>query len=229
MLFFISRKKMEAEVARRAAETCERILQEMGADVHDNVKQHAFMCSMDAVALERSVKDPDLQSLLVRLKLNIERLLHAVGIATRKLSPSSSKDETLVTQLQTLCRNIDRPGMATIHFANNGEPVRLGDSTEIYILRMVQELIQNAFRHSYAWHIWVRIQWQPGRLIIEVEDDGSGFNRLEEFIGLLKKKHNSIKMRSNAIGASIKYKRGKKGLLAILRMKTTEHSPIKQE
>ena len=89
---------------------------------------------------------------------------------------------------------------------------------EMYLVRIVQELIQNAFKHSSAWHIWVRLYWDPEILIIEVEDDGSGFSRISEFINKLKKKTNTLKMRTLAINASIDYVHGAKGLLARIKL-----------
>ena len=50
--------------------------------------------------------------------------------------------------------------------------------------------------------------------MIEVEDDGTGFSKVPEFIGLLNKKYNTLKMRSEAIGARIQFSQGKSGLLA---------------
>jgi signal transduction histidine kinase len=84
----------------------------------------------------------------------------------------------------------------------------------MYLFRIVQELVHNAFKHSAAWHVWVRLTWEAQKLIIEVEDDGSGFSKIPEFIDRLKKKHNSLKMRTLAIGAKISYLQGEKGLMA---------------
>ena len=59
-----------------------------------------------------------------------------------------------------------------------------------------------------------KAQDDPDTLVIEVEDDGSGFSRNSEFIGKLRKKNNSLKMRTTAISAGIEYLQGMKGLLA---------------
>ena len=95
-----------------------------------------------------------------------------------------------------------------------GEEKAIPSSNQTYLYRIVQELIHNAFKHSSAWHVWVRMNWEPSGLILEVEDDGTGFHKISEFLDRLKKKHNTLKMRSQAIGASISYHHGQKGLLA---------------
>jgi signal transduction histidine kinase len=114
---------------------------------------------------------------------------------------------------------MEQPGAAHIHFESDGTPQSIENQQEMYILRIVQELIHNAFKHSSAWHIWVRLKWDSSQLAIEVEDDGSGFSRIPEFISRLKKKNNTLKMRTLAIGASIDYLQGAKGLLARVRLR----------
>jgi signal transduction histidine kinase len=84
----------------------------------------------------------------------------------------------------------------------------------MHVFRIVQELIHNAFKHSAAWHIWVRLTWSNQGIIIEVEDDGSGFSKVQEFVKRLKSKNNTLKLRSMTIGATIEYLQGSKGLLA---------------
>jgi signal transduction histidine kinase len=43
------------------------------------------------------------------------------------------------------------------------------------ILRIAQEALQNALRHAHADHITLRVSAADGRLLLEVEDDGVGF------------------------------------------------------
>ena len=85
---------------------------------------------------------------------------------------------------------------------------------QTHLYRVIQELIHNAFKHSAAWHVWVQLKWEPNQLTLEVEDDGTGFHHLNEFIHRLRNKHNTLRIRSQVIGASITYHHGPKGLLA---------------
>jgi signal transduction histidine kinase len=44
------------------------------------------------------------------------------------------------------------------------------------ILRIAQEALANALRHAEAEHVWVRLGAEDGRLVLEVRDDGVGFD-----------------------------------------------------
>jgi signal transduction histidine kinase len=43
------------------------------------------------------------------------------------------------------------------------------------VLRIAQEALQNAVRHADAQHVSLRLRTEDGRLLLEVEDDGVGF------------------------------------------------------
>jgi signal transduction histidine kinase len=44
------------------------------------------------------------------------------------------------------------------------------------ILRIAQEALQNAVKHAHAHHVTVRLGADDGGLLLEVEDDGVGFD-----------------------------------------------------
>ena len=52
-----------------------------------------------------------------------------------------------------------------------GDPAR-----DRELLRIAQEALQNAVRHARARHVAVRLRGGNGRLLLEVEDDGVGFD-----------------------------------------------------
>ena len=104
--------------------------------------------------------------------------------------------------------------MGNIYFDSSGVEQSIVSFKRVYLYRIIQELVHNAFKHSSAWHVWVRLRWEENQLSIEVEDDGSGFNKMSEFIERLRRKNNTLKIRSTVLGATISYHHGQKGLLA---------------
>jgi signal transduction histidine kinase len=44
------------------------------------------------------------------------------------------------------------------------------------VLRIAQEALANALRHAAAEHVWVRLGRENGRAVLEVRDDGAGFD-----------------------------------------------------
>lgn len=219
MAIFVSSKKLEAEISRRTAETCEQIISEMGAELHDDLIQKLSVFRLYLDRMERSSGDQaEIDSLSIKMRSEFDQVIHVVRNISRRLLPVKMEGDTLDKTIEMLCQNMEHPGTGHIHFENDGSPKPLEEQVERYIFRIVQELIHNAFKHSSAWHIWVRLKWKMDSLIVEVEDDGTGFSKIPEFIERLKRKNNTLKLRSTIIGAKLHYSQGQKGLLAKLKM-----------
>lgn len=223
MAIFISHRRLESEIAKRTAEACEQIISEMGAELHDDLIQKLSVLRLYIDRMERASGDQsEIDALSIKMRSEFDQVIHVVRNISRRLLPARMEGDTLEKTLGMLCQNMEHPGTGHIHFENHGVPIPLEEQTERYLFRIVQELIHNAFKHSSAWHIWVRLHWQPTRLILEVEDDGTGFSKIPEFIQRLKTKNNTLKLRSSLIGANIAYSQGDKGLLARLILKTND-------
>ena len=217
MAIFLSNKKMDAEISRRVAETCEQIISEMGAELHDDLIQKLSVLRLYIDRMERSAADQaEIDSLSLKMRSEFDQVIHVVRNISRRLLPATMEGETLDKTLQILCQNMEHPGTGHVHFENTGTPHSLDPQVERYLFRIVQELIHNAFKHSSAWHVWVRLTWNPDAIDLQVEDDGTGFSKIPEYIQRLKKKNNTLKLRASVIGANIKYSQGEKGLLAKL-------------
>ena len=215
MPFFISQKKIEIEISRQVAEACDQITAEMGAELHDDLIQKLSIIRLHLDRLERSAHSAeDASQLLLSMRTDFEGVIQAVRRISRKLMPISVTDSSFQEGIQLLCQNMERPGAGNIHLTMSGHEQQISMTCKTHLFRIIQELIHNAFKHSAAWHIWVRVEWSTGRLLLEVEDDGTGFHRISEFIDGLRKKNNTLKMRSNALGALLTYHQGQKGLLA---------------
>jgi signal transduction histidine kinase len=214
-IIFTSQKKIEIEIARRASEICDQIILEMGAELHDDLIQKLSIFRLYLDRLERSAHSPaETEALLINMRADFEGVVQAVRRISRKLMPEFTNNDSLNASIELLCQSLEKPGVGNIYFEALGTEEKISPHTLSYLYRIVQELIHNAFKHSAAWHIWVRLKWQPKKLLIEVEDDGSGFNKISEFIDRLRKKNNTLRLRSQVIGAVVTYHHGKKGLLA---------------
>ena len=82
-------------------------------------------------------------------------------------------------------------------------------------------MFNNAIKHSHAWHIHVAMHWSDQDLALEVQDDGIGLERSEQFknsrtsgnMGLV-----NIQKRAGLIGAKINMEPIPKGLKTIIKL-----------
>lgn len=205
----------ETDTTRLAMEACEHIVSEMGAELHDDLIQKLSVFRLYLDRLERSKADPAaIETLLLKMNVDYQEVVQSVRRISRRMLPVKTEGDSFEAGINMLCQNMERPGSSTIHFLPQGKEQKLPELAELYLNRIIQELIHNALKHSSAWHVWVRLTFTEHQLLLEVEDDGTAFSNIPEFISSLKNKHNTLRMRSHVIGAGIEYLQGSRGLLA---------------
>jgi signal transduction histidine kinase len=64
-----------------------------------------------------------------------------------------------------------------ISVQSTGAPRRLPAVTEHHLLRVAQEAIANALKHSGAKRIQLALEYQPAQFQLRIRDDGRGFDR----------------------------------------------------
>jgi len=213
-MFFTSSSDFNERVSIRAAEFCEQIVLEMGAELHDEVIQKLSSMSFYIERIERAAGDAsEIRNLVTRMRGDFENITQSVRVISRRLHPVHIADTTFTDSIEQLCVSMQSPGNGHISFITSGSEFPLGQLSFTYLYRIVQEIIHNAFKHSAAWKVDVAISWIPTALVIEVEDDGTGHAKMDDLTSSLQNKYNTLQMRSHAINASIRYVKGKKGLL----------------
>jgi signal transduction histidine kinase len=219
-LRIITKQKYETEIATRTAEVCEQIAREMGAEIHDELIQKLTIFSLHLDRLDRATNHPaEIESLLLKMRSDFQGMVSSVRSISRKLMPVNIMNDSFQVSIKLLCKNLEQDGQGQVHFENSGDETETTTQIKKHLYRVVQELIHNAFKHSAAWHVWVRLIWKKEELTIEVEDDGSAFSMLQEQIARLESKHNTLKMRTQAINAHLSFRQGEKGLLATVKYK----------
>jgi len=84
----------------------------------------------------------------------------------------------------------------------DGAP-RLHPDVESEVFRVAQEALQNAVRHAAAQRIEVRLANGAGRLVLEVSDDGTGFDPVAPGVRSRRLGLTSMEERAAALGGSL--------------------------
>jgi signal transduction histidine kinase len=148
----------------------------LALDLHDAVSQKLFGLALSAEAagtlLER---DPAAAREQVE---KLQTLAHEALDELRSLvfelrPPDLEKDGlggALRKHVEVLRRLQQREIQLDVADELPSDPARDGE-----VLRIAQEALQNALRHANAPHVALRLSAENGRLLLEVEDDGVGF------------------------------------------------------
>ena len=74
---------------------------------------------------------------------------------------------------------------------------------DLEVLRIAQEALQNAVKHSHASHVTVVLRGDGDRLLLEIEDDGVGFDPAAEGIRSRRLGLTSMEERAERIGGTL--------------------------
>ena len=99
-----------------------------------------------------------------------------------KHAPSRVDEIGLPAALAEICRAYrDRLG---VEVQAEVEPVVLSPALEHAVLRVTQEAIANAVKHSAAGTVRVRLHGDENQIMLQVTDDGSGFDVADDGGGI---------------------------------------------
>jgi signal transduction histidine kinase len=148
----------------------------LALDLHDAVSQKLFGLVLSAEAAATLLeRDPaSAREQVVKLQTLAQEALHELRSLVFELRPPDLEKDGLCGALrkhvETLRRAQQREIELDVDETIPGNAERDGE-----VLRIAQEALQNALRHADAEHVVLRLHSDDGRLVLEVADDGVGF------------------------------------------------------
>ncbi len=164
VLFLAFRDSATVEERRRLAR-----------EMHDGVAQE--MASLGYFVDTLVDQEPEGSPRARQLGLLRERLTMVVGEVRRSvqtLRTSIGENDSLGTAIGSLARHLSASSGMPIHVTLDEQPTRLRPEVESELLRIAQEAMTNAVRHSGARAIEVLCRVAPPTAEIVVSDDGRG-------------------------------------------------------
>lgn len=173
-------------------------------ELHDAVSQKLFSLRLTAQAAAALVdRDPsrakgELQQVAVLAAEAADELRAAVV----ELRPAALDEDGLVATLRTHTQVLDRAHSAEVTFDSCGVRA-LPAAQEEAMLRVAQEALHNALRHSGAARVDVTLTRRGAGAVLRVSDDGSGFDpsgvrRAGRHLGLV-----SMRDRAGGVGGRL--------------------------
>lgn len=174
-----------------------RIAQELHDDVGSSLS--ALKLNLPTLSLNKEDKS-FVNNQLNNLVLKVRRI-------SNELLPSVLDELGFINAIKNLASTLDKTVETTFIFTNKTDfPPKLTKETEMALYRITQELLNNILKYANADHTIIELSSKENILILEVNDDGEGFdpNKLEvsnpESHGL-----KNIKGRIQQINAEIDY------------------------
>jgi PAS domain S-box-containing protein len=208
----VENARLVAEVRGKAA-LDER--HRLARELHDSACQQLFSMTLHLRAAELAGTQAD--GALLR---TLDQLAHAALDDMRalifELRPTPLDAEGLVGAIRDQAAWITRRGGPSVTVEGPDERWEIAADAELDVYRLAQEALHNCVKHAAATHVRVRIdaaEDNPRTLVLEVADDGIGFDPAQKApgLGLV-----SMRERAERLGAQLVVTAGSGGTVVRL-------------
>lgn len=165
-----------AEQAQKAAVTEER--NRLAREIHDTLAQ-SFAGILIQLRAAKQIMNGDKPESAAHLDSAMNLALTGLSEARRSvkgLRPQLLRDGDIVHALEQLVNQLSGESHMKIHLSATGELPSLPTDVESNVLRLTQEAITNAIRHSGGSRIDVKLSADSEILKLMIDDDGDGFD-----------------------------------------------------
>jgi signal transduction histidine kinase len=173
-------------------------------ELHDAVSQKLFSLRLTAQAAAALVgRDPArARGEMRQVAALAAEAADELRAAVVELRPAALDEDGLVATLRTQTQVLDRAHTARVTFTGKGVRA-LPAAQEEALLRVAQEALHNALRHSGAARVDVALERRGPGAVLRVTDDGTGFDprtvrRAGRHLGLV-----SMRDRAGGVGGTL--------------------------
>jgi len=160
---------------RRIATVEER--QRVAREIHDGIAQELVYVGyeLDALGADMDAKRPTARETVRRTRDHVTRIISELrlSIFTLRTAPEPGG---LGAALGEYVRSVAGAAGIAVHLSLSEDPARLPADAEAELLRIAQEAVSNARKHSKARNLWITLNVDPPHVLLRVEDDGQGID-----------------------------------------------------
>jgi signal transduction histidine kinase len=166
----------EAEITKTQLEIQEQTMQTIGADLHDNIGQLLSLTSLtlNSIEIENRLKSQQ------KIEAAIDLTLRSIK-EMRLLGKLLQGDQLIAQGISEAIRHqvnwLERSGQFEVSYVQEGEaPAVSNPNIDLILFRLVQEVLNNIIKHARATRIEIKLEHIEKVILLQIEDNGVGFN-----------------------------------------------------
>jgi signal transduction histidine kinase len=163
------------ELSARLVRAQEEERRALSRELHDEVAQAFSAILMDAENILDRDSAPEVRAHLLSIRGVAEKGMNEIRNMALLLRPSMLDDFGLLPALEWQAREIGKRTGLRVQVSSDlsGE---LPEEHKTCVYRVVQEALNNCAQHAQATAVQVSVMQEEGRILLTVQDDGSGFD-----------------------------------------------------
>lgn len=190
-----AKKAFDRELAESQIEIREETLRNISWELHDNIGQLMTLAKIQAqMAQERP-------ELLNEVSETIGTGIDELRSLSKLINPEALKSLSLQEAIGLEIERFNRLKFIAAELKVQGNVRPIESNTQIILFRILQEFFSNTIKHSRASTLKVVLNYSDELLTISAEDNGVGFDKTDNFMGIGLK---NMKTRAQLINSTLK-------------------------
>jgi signal transduction histidine kinase len=178
------------EVKSRMLESRERERLRLAQELHDVPIQDLYGLIYQLDDLKDFIQEEDGKTILDDFHHTINRIINTLRTMCGELRPPSLSPFGLEVAIRDHVEKFreQNPGIE-IHMNLMRDQQVLSDSLRLSLFRIYQQAIANVARHANATEVFIRFRWDEEAIVLEIEDNGIGFELPQQWIEFVRQEH----------------------------------------
>lgn len=165
----------QKELIRAGVRAQEEDRSRMAKDLHDSIGGSLTATKMLLGHLQQDMAPEQFATFHQKALEALDQNLQDIRTIINDLLPHSLESQGLVVATRQLCKQLEELRNMTVVLTCN-DPVRFDLDREKALFRILQELINNALKHSQANEINLNFDFHPDKVLIDYRENGPGFD-----------------------------------------------------
>jgi PAS domain S-box-containing protein len=155
----------------------EKERREIGKELHDNIGQQLTTIKLFLDLAKSTANETTLEMVNMALK-GVGDAINEIRAMSRSLLPHTLSDLGLVESICELTDSLSRAQLIRIDFNyEDFEEINIPENQKLTLFRIVQEQLNNIAKHAKATNISVTLRSTIQSVLLEIIDDGKGFDK----------------------------------------------------
>jgi PAS domain S-box-containing protein len=186
------RKQMEidlVELKRRLMEGREDERLRLAQDLHDGPVQELYGLTYSLKALADALQNGYVPQ-INEMQANLQQVINTLRTIAGELRPPTLAPFGLEKAIHSHAESFQEkhPELA-IHLELMPDGQMLPERMRLALFRIYQHMLVNVARHAQAANVLIRLSLEPDQVILQIQDDGSGFIVPSRWIDLARQGH----------------------------------------
>lgn len=164
----------QQELLHARLEIQENIFKNLSEEIHDNIGQELSVLKLTLSAI--SLQEEDQAEQLRDSRLMVNHIITGISDLSRSLHPDRIVKIGIIEAVKHELEKIEKTKLFDTAFIYHDEAFKLDPGNEIFLFRIVQEILNNIIKHSRASLIRAELNCKDNAIIFTFTDDGVGFD-----------------------------------------------------